>query len=182
MSQVHYYQVERRGPSWSIIRKILKQREAAFEARRTLIESEYPDWKRGDWQMTVCAPRIWGIVPPADAKGFAAIPDGWRAAHRGNVGYVPKKNHPIGKRLAAEMASDKCMVPGCSELANALGIKAYFAPGSGHMVLHTAGLEVPRKETYVLLHPEQKAPPDCTRISDLEFEALSKRKSRKTPE
>lgn len=181
MSQVYYYQVERNSPSWLIIRGILKQRDAALKARRAFIESEYPDWKRGDWQMTVCAPRIWGIVPPVDAKGFLTIPDGWRNSPRG-VGIVPKKNHPIGKRLAAEMAADKYMVPGCNQLADALGIKAYFAPGSGHMVLHTAGLEVPRKEVYVLLlHPKQKAPSDCKRISDLEFEALSKRKSRKTP-
>lgn len=171
-----YYHVPKGTDSYKAIKTLLKKRDSAHEARIEFVCREFPEWSRTDFRLWHSSGRRWGIVPPTDRMGTTFCPDSWKFDKNGPA-CSPRKGHPKGKLLAKEMGEEKYHVPTCSDFAAALNIEASLQSDGNGMYLFTVGIEVPRANVYVItLHPEQVAPKDCVRITDVEFEAMQKKR------
>lgn len=152
------------------------QLDAAHKARVALVEREFPEWAGKEWKLWQSGSKAWGVVPPSNNGMTTTCPPGWKFEKRGPA-CSPLQRDKKGRKLAVEMREQKYRVPSNSDFASALGIEATLQAVDDGMCLFTVGVQAPRAGVYVItLHHEQKPPSDCVRITDVEFEAMGKKK------
>lgn len=86
--------------------------------------------------------------------------------------YAPRLSTKAGVELHARMT--KLHIPGGDDVAKIIGMKTFGAMGGG-IGWRTPGLHVFGKR-YIVTVPDDVTPKGCKRISDVEYERLSKKR------
>lgn len=171
-----YYLVPNGTESYRAVKKFFADRVAAIERRLAFVKRHLELGDATQVQLVNWGESRWAVIPPNDFS----IPADWKKTGRMNDSIEPRRTTKAQRVIHDEMNSDEMRLPGNQTLAKMLGVRTLIAPDGDGMALFHVGIETPKVNTYVIkLHPAQKPPADCVRISDIEFEKLMTKRRRK---